>query len=396
MDSSMNAPSLFAGCGSFDPVVLDTLMRRKADELAKYGKEFTPEMMERFVESLQKIIDCEVNFTKQYAPNEFLFAVDNVPFLTRADIHTIGAKQKGGKTSLIRILIATSICGQWHRVSCLKPDMKIVYLDTEQKAVDTQNSLRMVMKMAGKEEVDNPNIHMFNFRPLTPDEMMTGIVMYLTIYRPDMLVIDGIVDICKDFNDVEASQDLVLNFLMKLAEQYNCAIVSVLHTNKTDNYTELRGHLGAFLGQKGVTVLKCVKDESSNIVSVTMPTVRYAPVPDWHFTFDAEGLPVDAEEQFKLVQSEIAKQERERKEAERQAEKRKRKEMILDIINCLGGIAPRKEVYQRFHSIADLGETVFKDLVKEMVEGEPRELYQFGPKNKLILSTHSPETIPGL
>jgi len=391
-----NSNYIFTGCCGFEPEVLDTLMRRKADELAKENKEFTPEMMEQYVETLQKIKDCEVNFTKQYAPNEFLFAVDNVPFLTRADIHTIGAKQKGGKTSVIRILIAAAISGQWHRVSCLKPDMKIVYLDTEQKAVDTQNSLKMVMKMAGKEEVDNQNIHMFNFRPLTPDEMMTGIVMYLIVYRPDMLVIDGIVDICKDFNDVEASQNLVLNFLMKLAEEFNCAIVSVLHTNKTDKYTELRGHLGAFLEQKGVSVIKCIKDEGSNIVSVTMPTVRYAPVPDWHFTFDAEGLPVDAEEQFKLVQSEIAKQERERKEAERQAEKRKRKDMILDIISTVGGTAYRKDVYERFHKIANLGETVFKDLVKEMIEGEPHELYQSGPKNKLTLSTRSPETIPGL
>lgn len=368
-----------------DKVILDDM---KAKGLV--GKEMNLEYMKRTAESMLKGLGCNVNLEQEYRENEFLFEVDGAKFLTRGDIHTIGAKQKAGKSTLARIMMSSTINGQWNHLKCLLPKMEIVYVDTEMKAVDTQNSLRQIIKMSGMEEADASHIHMYNFRPLTPTEMKTNIRMLLEIHHPAMLVIDGVVDLCSDFNDVEASQDLVLNFLMKLAEEYNCAIVSVLHTNKTDKYTELRGHLGAFFEQKGVSVIKCVKDEKSNIVTVSVPTARYAPVPEWHFTYNEDGEPIDATTQYMHNQEDSAKAARERKEAERQELIRKRKDVILDIVKGNGGLILRKEAQERFKEKTELGDTAFKDLVKEMLEKEPIELYQGKVKNNALMLSIKP------
>lgn len=387
--------SLFSGC-SIAPEIINKIMATRQEEYLLQKKSFGEEQIHQEEEKILKMLSCEVSLDKQYPENQFLYEVDGKPFLTRGDIHTIGGKQKGGKSSLARIIMAATLSGSWYRIKCLTPGIETVYIDTEMKGVDTQNSLRQIAKMAGVEESELGHIHMYNVRPLTTDEIKESIILYLELHHPTLMFIDGLVDLCKDFNDVEASQDLVLNFLMKKAEEYNCAIVSMLHTNKTDNYTELRGHLGAFLEQKGVSVIKCIKDEKSGIVTVTMPTVRYAPVPDWHFAYDACGCPIDAESLFLQHQEEAAKTIKERKEAERRERDQSRKDAILSIINANAGHMLRKDVQEAFCTKTKLGETVFKDLVKSMLESEPAMLYQSGQKGRLVLSSRPIETIPGL
>lgn len=246
----------------------------------------SPELIEKFKQ-------CEVKMDTVYPPNEFLFTVYGIPVITRSDIHTIGAKQKGGKSSLVAIFMAAVLRGQWDCVKCIMDDAKVLYIDTEMKPVDTQMLAEKAAKMAGVDKsAVSEKIHLVNFRPLSPKEMEDGIRYFINQYKPTIVYIDGIVDLCTNFNDVEASQNLVLNFLMKISEENKCAIVNVLHTNKTDNYVELRGHLGAFCEQKGSTVIKCEKDDAHNLVTVKFPTHRYAPVPEFHFTFDENGIPV--------------------------------------------------------------------------------------------------------
>lgn len=368
--------------------IVNKIMHQRQKELQALGIEWTDDIQEKEGESLLHILDCGVDLQKEYAPNEFLFEVDGAQMFTRGDIHTIGGKQKCGKTTLARILMAASLSGQWNKVKCLVPNLEIVYLDTEMKGVDTQNTLRQIMRLAGVDESALEHLHMKNFRPLTPQEMKTGIRLFLEMYHPQLMFLDGVVDICHDFNDVEASQDLVLNFLMKLADEYNCAIVNMLHTNKTGGYQELRGHLGAFLEQKGVTVIRCVKDDESNIVSVTMPTIRYAPVEDWHFGFNDEGEPVDAEKQFLEAQQAKAMEAKARKQAEREEQNQKRKALILDILKSKDRTALRKDVQAAFMEKSGLGESVFKTLAKEMLDANPPQLYQSKNRTDNILSTH--------
>lgn len=375
--------------------IVNKIMNLKAAEYEENGKQFDDAAIDKMAGAMLKIIECEVNTEKVYKPNEFILEYEGAKFLTKGDLHTIGAKQKAGKSTLIRILIAAILCGHWNKVKCIIPGLKVVYLDTEQKGVDTQNALLQICKMANVDPKEaEQQLHMFNLRSLTTDEMKFSIQLLLENFKPDILFVDGIVDLCRDFNDVEASQDLVINFLLKQAEEHNCAIVSVLHTNKTDGYQELRGHLGAFLAQKGNCVFKCELDNNTNIVTVSLPTVRYAPVPDFYFTFDEDGMPIDAEQHFLEVQAEMAKNAKLRKEEEMRQKMNERKDVILELVKANGGSSYRKDVRKSFCDKTGKGETTFNETLKEMFKAEV--LFESGPRNQLVLSLHKTQEIPGL
>lgn len=375
--------------------IVNKIMNLKAAEYEESGKQFDEAAINKLAGSMLKVLDSLVNTEKEYKPNEFIFEYDGAKFLTKGDLHTIGAKHKGGKTSLIYILIACMLSGSWNKLKCIIPDLKVVCVDTEQKGIDTQNALLKICKMANVDPTEvEQRLHMFNFRPLTPDEMKLGIHLLLQVYKPDILFVDGIVDLCRDFNDVEASQDLVINYLLKIADEHNCAIINVLHTNKTDGYQELRGHLGAFLAQKGNCVFKCEQDPNTHIVTVSLPTVRYAPVPDFYFTFDKDGMPIDAEQHFLEVQAEMAKNAKLRKEEEKRQKMNERKDVILELVKANGGSSYRKDVRKSFCDKTGKGETTFNETLNEMLEAEV--LFESGPRNQLVLSLHKTQEIPGL
>lgn len=343
---------------------LDDAMAEAAQNAAEGTGGITPELK-------AKLDACLIDMKAEYPKNEFLFSVDDVAVITKADIHTIGAKQKGGKTSLVAILIAAILAGKWNRVKCLCKDMSVLYVDTEMKKVDTQLLGFKAAKMAGV-GVDAlaEHVHLVNFRPLTPQEMEEGIRYFIKVYKPTLIIIDGIVDLCANFNDVEASQNLVLNFLMKIAEENQCAIINVLHTNKTDGYTELRGHLGAFFEQKGSTVIKCDKDDDTNIVTVKFPTHRYAPVPEFHFTFDEDGTPMCGDTQHEANEAAKQQSKEEKKAANKQAVYKERSGVILGLLVDNGGTMERKALVDAAMARLKKGFTTIKGVIKAMKEDE--------------------------
>lgn len=320
----------------------------------------------------EKLKSCVVNMAEKYPENQFAFSVDNVPVITIGDIHTIGAKQKGGKTSLVSILISTVMSGKWNRVECNIKGASVLYVDTEMKKVDTQMLGIKATAMADVETMSN-DIHLVNFRPLTPSEMEIGIRYFIEFYKPKLVIIDGIVDLCANFNDVEASQRLVLDFLMKTAEENQCAIINVLHTNKTDGYTELRGHLGAFFEQKGATVIKCEKDDGSNIVTVKVTTHRYRPVPEFHFSFDEQGTPICADSLYEQLEAEKKRTAEEQKEADRRAIFKERSEVIMNILKLHGGTMERKSLITEAMELLKKGKSTINNIILKM-KSEPNAL----------------------
>lgn len=318
----------------------------------------------------KKLDQCVVGMNTEYPENKFMLSVDDIPVISQSDVHTIGAKQKAGKTSLIAIMIAAILGGSWHRVKCLEKGMSVLYIDTEMKMVDTQQLGFKVIEMSGADiDTLTESVHFVNFRPLTPEEMKDGIRYFVSLYKPRLVIIDGIVDLCANFNDVEASQNLVLNFLMKLAEHEQCAIINVLHTNKSDGYTELRGHLGAFFEQKGSTVIKCEKDDKSNIVTVSFPTHRYAPVPEFHFTFNEKGIPVSADAQYQEIEDAKQLSKEEQKAAEKEAIYGERSKVITSIILENGGSMERKALIEAAMARIGKGRSTIKNLITQMKEG---------------------------
>ena len=112
-------------------------------------------------------------------------------------------------------------------------------------------------------------------------------------WRPDLLILDGIRDICVDFNDPAESSGLVLD-LRRLAAEVGCAIVTVLHENPAGD--KMRGHLGTELLNKASEVyrVKLKADADGRYMSVETAASRNQPAGRWTFRIE-DGAPIEAE-----------------------------------------------------------------------------------------------------
>lgn len=307
------------------PAEVDALVNSVAQQ------ESEEERQER--ERLAKLEACVVSLRANFPPDDDLLEINDERCFARKELIAIKAKAKQGKSTLEMILIAALLCGKWHyvrRLADVRP--RILYIDTEMKPADTQLMNRKAMHLAELPETEDvPEATFINLRRQTADECQQALTDLLKKYHPDIVFIDGIVDLLLNFNDLEESQALIRK-LLALAEEFNCCLVNVLHTNKAIDDHNMRGHLGSFLTQKASLVFNCKKDPASHIVTVSCSESRHAPIPDFTFAFDREGYPISADALLQAMREEKADlkaEQREKEEAENRAKWLKAVKLIL-------------------------------------------------------------------
>lgn len=307
------------------PAEVDALVNSVAQQ------ESEEERQER--ERLAKLEACVVSLRANFPPDDDLLEINDERCFARKELIAIKAKAKQGKSTLEMILIAALLCGKWHyvrRLADVRP--RILYIDTEMKPADTQLMNRKAMHLAELPETEDvPEATFINLRRQTADECQQALTDLLKKYHPDIVFIDGIVDLLLNFNDLEESQALIRK-LLALAEEFNCCLVNVLHTNKAIDDHNMRGHLGSFLTQKASLVFNCKKDPASHIVTVSCSESRHAPIPDFTFAFDSEGYPISAEALVQAMREEKADlkaEQRAKEEAENRAKWLKAVKLIL-------------------------------------------------------------------
>lgn len=282
--------------------------------------------------------------------------VGNVDTFAKEGLHFVKAKAKQGKTSMLAVLESAYIRmnGNWGTIRRISDEpLKVRHIDTEQKPYDTQCFMKQVFRLAGiTEEEAGVNYGIFNLRAIVENEQKKQMIESILIEdHPDVLVIDGIVDLINNFNEVDESKDLIA-WLMYLADKYKLVLFCVLHTNKNSMDHNMRGHLGTMSEQKCDTTTECEKDDKSGIVTVKCASSRHCPFPDWSFTWDEDGNLVNADEQ----RAELARQKTEEQRAERERKnqelKEERKQKMLAIVQNHGGCICR-------NSLTDLLEKEF-------------------------------------
>lgn len=275
-------------------------------------------------EMRDQLMKYVVHADSEFPPDENLLEIDNVGCFALKDLVGVKAKQKMGKTTMIGILIAALLCGQWNKVKrAINRKVKILYVDTEQKDRDTNRLNHKALRMAGLPIQDIEGLYFVNLRKLTTEECREILPRFIESFRPEIVFVDGIVDLVGDFNSVEESQAIVRQHLM-LAETYNCCIVEVLHTNKQKEDTNMRGHLGTILSQKASNVFKCEKDPITNIVTVSCDDYRHAPIPSWSFSFDQHGNPLCADELVAQIEADKEAAKERKSEIKKQQEDERR------------------------------------------------------------------------
>lgn len=168
---------------------------------------------------------------------------------------------------------------------------KVLWVDTEQSQLHTRKVVERIHRLAGwTTERNNGLLHTLALREIEPKSRAELLYMAIELYKPHLVVVDGISDLMYNTNDLEES-DRILGRLMALSTEYNCHILCVLHTNPDSD--KARGHIGSALQRKAETVIFVHKVGECSVVEPQFcRNEEFAP---FAFIIDEEGLPLECD-----------------------------------------------------------------------------------------------------
>jgi RecA-family ATPase len=267
------------------------------------------------------------------------------------------------------VILAALLLGKMFRLKSCLENPKIFWLDTEQQPSDVKQILTDVSKMTGLSgsEIDE-HVNLYPLRSRTYKTLLRELKVNVNAHRPDVVFIDGVVEFVQSFNDEIMSHDLIKEQKI-LANDCNCAIINVLHENKSSDDENMRGHLGSMLSQAASTVIQCVKSNNGTITAKNSEA-RHAPMPDWSVRYDDDECIVDADEQARKEKLLKLMSQRERQQAEKEERERKRKDAAVQIVRNNGGSITRDELKQKLMAKLELGDSTVQEIIRMCLKSE--------------------------
>ena len=321
-------------------------------------------------ERLAALAAMRVASTTDVQDEQPALTVDEVGLFALGDIHGLKGKQKCGKTTALKVCLAAWMQGRQFRVVSGLESPRVLYMDTEQKVSDVKLIVTDVIAMTGlaADYVDE-HLQVYALRRRDFNLLLDDMRLLIEEFRPQVVVVDGIVEFVASFND-EAMAKQLIHDLLVISEEQRLAMVCVLHTNKSDEDHNMRGHLGTMLAQKAGTVLECKKERGSGVITVACSDARHAEMPDWSIMFNEDGHIVDADEQHRQF-LEQRKAELQQKRQEANAEKQKeRLDYALLCIRDHGGSISRKQLIEILIKKFELERnTISKFITSQVAEG---------------------------
>ena len=241
---------------------------------------------------ISQLLPYRISVKDHYPEAVYMLHADGKGFFAKGDVHAIKAKQKGGKTNAIAMMAAAVLSGKNGLLTCSVPDSKVLVIDTEQNGRDTQRIYKMTLALAGLPEEDiYDRFQTFCLRSMDIAQKHSALQQLIAHFQPDIVFVDGIVDMVNNFNDETESKNFITE-LMRLstkdASGKEIAIVCVMHTNKSKDDDNMRGHLGTILAQKSSTNL--MVERNSNVFTIRDTCSRHELLPPWSFSFNEYGM----------------------------------------------------------------------------------------------------------
>ena len=254
----------------------------------------------------------------------FLFQYRNCGLNASGNLQIVKGREKSGKSAFGISQVIAALGGQFLGVSTQNGDrLRVLWIDTEQD----RNVLRKRVRRAVEEARyanGGDRLAVASLKGDMPAERLKKVLSLILWYRPDFVFLDGLADLCEDFNDNKECVAMV-NKLITTAEDVGCAILTVIHTNKRDD--EARGHLGSIAQQKASEVFECKKATGGGTATVSIVMTRFADVPDIEFKFGDNFTLLPA--YGGLTKEEAKRQELQRDFAELFAEQKEWKYLTL-------------------------------------------------------------------
>lgn len=196
--------------------------------------------------------------------------IGDFPIAARGDLTVPQGKSKVGKSALISAILGAvhrgnyntqgdTLCVAWKGEST----GAIIHLDTEQSRYDWHALVCRGITRSGVPE-PSPRLVSLPLVRFSRSERLAILTQTLAFEqeskgRIDLVIIDGVADLCTSPLDEKESLELVSR-LHALAQEFHCAIVCVLHENPGTDQGKTRGHLGSELNRKAFANIRIDKD----------------------------------------------------------------------------------------------------------------------------------------
>lgn len=237
-----------------------------------------------------------LDFAEPYHPPRWTLSHNGTPFANRGELHIVTGKSGHGKTAFMSQVMATLLCGKFGNMQYEgePPRMPVVlYIDTEMGKDDTIAIKNRVCSLAGipfNEPCERFKVARLR-DTVTAAERWQQILKLAYVIHPDVMFIDGLLDIVEDYNEQKECTPIIRE-LMIMATHYDMSTWCVLHENPTTE--KMVGSLGS-IAQRKVTEVFAVrkhkadkeKDKKPNrppiYFSVEQLKARGKDVEDWDF-----------------------------------------------------------------------------------------------------------------
>ena len=233
--------------------------------------------------------DKWLDFTQEYVKPNFALSFRGRPFARLGDVQIVSGQAGHGKSMLFSQIITAILKGEFgelrYELSDLIPRPVVLLIDTEQSKDDVIAGKNRVMDLCGY-SVTEPRD---DFRVIMLRETETALERWKMtlqgIYevRPNIIILDGLLDVTRDFNDQTECAELIYK-CMQVATHYKAAMMCVLHQNPQS--AKLTGHLGSAAMRKVTDILVVSKEKKGGdvIFSVEEKKARgHQDIEDWQF-----------------------------------------------------------------------------------------------------------------
>ena len=259
-----------------------------AEALAPYEEQsaILREQEYRKMELREYVAPHVVDVTKPAPISKPIIEQNGVLIASLGNISAVVGAAKSKKTFLCTALVG-GLLAERGDFGITPRLAKVLWVDTEQSLLHVRKVIGRIHRLAGWPEERNCGLlHTLTLREVEPKARAEILYMAIELYRPTLVVIDGISDLMYNTNDI-AESDSIVGRLMALSTDFNCHILCVLHTNPDSD--KARGHIGSTLQRKAETVLFVHKVGESSVVEPQF--CRNEEFEPFAFIVDDEGLP---------------------------------------------------------------------------------------------------------
>ncbi len=178
----------------------------------------------------------------------------DIPLVSKGELCTIVALPSSGKSNVCEGIVASYtrakgfepldalnfVCPSEHATK------KMLWIDTERIPNDLLFSVKRLKSRCKLDAIQLSNhLDFFSFVEIaSPSEALTELTRLVSSGNYDMVILDGIFDLCPDINHMERTTQVVKE-LRKLAVIYDVALITTIHPNKGTDV--IAGNLGAML-----------------------------------------------------------------------------------------------------------------------------------------------------